>query len=178
MASPSLLAQSDAVYIGGKVSDEWCSRIYQQQSSWLAALDRDPASLQQWLDQQRSPLLGFYFESLLVFWLSHMPGVRLLARNVVIGQPGLRIGEFDFVFEDLELDQCFHWEVSVKFYLRYGAQEFRWLGPNPKDSLQRKLNKVFNQQLLLSEKVQAQRTLQQLIHTTELYSKAFIKGLE
>ncbi len=176
MASPSLLDQSSVSYAGNKVSDAWCQSVYRQNFDWLLQLDAAPASLLQWLDQKQSPLLGIYFESLLAFWLQHLPDTELLAQNLVVGQPGLQLGEFDLLFRDLVKKQLFHWEVTVKFYLRYGKADYQWLGPNPRDSLQRKLKKVFEHQLRLSEQLKAQQVLQHELGQHQLVPQAFVKG--
>ena len=176
MASPSLLAPGLAPYAGEKVSDAWCLSVYQQNLDWLRQLDADPAPLQQWLDQKQSPLLGIYFESLLAFWLQHLPDIELLAQNLKVGQPGLQLGEFDLLFRDLAQRQLIHWEVTVKFYLRYGKADYQWLGPNPRDSLQRKLNKVFDRQLHLSDHPKAQQVLQRELGQHQLTPQAFVKG--
>jgi len=176
MCSPSLLAQSQTPYAGEKVSDVWCDQVCQKNLAWLSLLDEDPRSLQQWLDQRASPLLGIYFESLLAFWLQHLPDTELLAQNLVVGQPGLQLGEFDLLFRDLAQIQMFHWEVTVKFYLRVGKADFQWLGPNPRDSLQRKLNKVFDRQLHLSQQPKAQQVLQHELGQHQVVSQAFVKG--
>ena len=176
MASPSLLAQSQTPYAGEKVSDDWCQQVYQNNLDWLLQLDDDPTPLQQWLKQNESPLLGIYFESLLAFWIAHLSDSELLARNLVVGEPGLQIGEFDLLFKDKGRDQIIHWEAAVKFYLRYGESDYQWLGPNPRDSLQQKLNKVFNRQLRLSEHAQAQQVLQAELGRAQVISQAFIKG--
>lgn len=176
MSSPALLAQDQAPYLGDKVSDAWCEKAYQYNLDWLSGLDNDPTPLQQWLEQRESPLLGIYFETLLAFWLQHLPDIDLLAQNLVVGQPGLQIGEFDLLFRDRSSDQIIHWEAAVKFYLRYGERNYQWLGPNPRDSLSRKLNKVFDRQLHLAEHSRAKQILLEEIGETKLVSQAFIKG--
>lgn len=176
MSSPSMLALGPSPYVGDKVSDEWCQSVYQQNLDWLRQLDVDPTPLLEWLDQKQSPLLGIYFESLLAFWLQHLPDIELLAQNLRVGQPGLQLGEFDLLFHDLAQQQLIHWEVTVKFYLRYGKADYQWLGPNPRDSLQRKLNKVFNRQLRLSDHPRAQQVLQQELGLHQLVPQAFVKG--
>ena len=176
MCSPSLLAQKQTPYAGEKVSDVWCDQVCQKNLAWLSLLDEEPDSLLQWLDQRASPLLGIYFESLLAFWLQHLPDTELLAQNLVVGQPGLQLGEFDLLFRDLVQRQLFHWEVTVKFYLRYGKADYQWLGPNPRDSLQRKLNKVFDRQLHLSEHPRAMQILQRELGQHQLVPQAFVKG--
>ncbi len=176
MSSPCLLAQHSTPYAGNKVSDTWCQSVFRQNLDWLHRLDADPAIIQQWLDQRASPLLGIYFESLLAFWLQHLADTELLAQNLVVGQPGLQLGEFDLLFRDLEKKQLFHWEATVKFYLRYGKTDYQWLGPNPRDSLQHKLNKVFDRQLHLSEHPKAQQLLQHKLGQHQLVPQAFVKG--
>ncbi len=176
MSSPSMLALGPSPYVGEKVSDVWCQSVYQQNLDWLHQLDVDPAPLQQWLDQKQSPLLGIYFESLLAFWLQHLPDTELLAQNLKVGQPGLQLGEFDLLFRDLAQQQLIHWEVTVKFYLRYGSDDYQWLGPNPRDSLQRKLNKVFDHQLRLSEQPKAQQVLQYQLGQHQPTPQAVVKG--
>lgn len=176
MASPSLLAQNQATYFGEKVSDEWCQRVYQNNFNCLLQLDADPSPLQHWLKQKETRLLGIYFESLLAFWIEHLPDKVLLAQNLVVGQPGLQIGEFDLLFKDKEWDQVVHWEAAVKFYLRFGEADDLWLGPNPRDSLQKKLNKVFNRQLRLSEHARGRQALLSKLGADKVVSQAFIKG--
>ena len=130
----------------------------------------------QWLAAHETPLLGIYFESLLAFWLRHLPNTELLAQNLIVGEPGRQTGEFDLLFRDNVSQQVFHWEVAVKYYLCYGETDHQWLGPNPRDSLRQKLDKVFDRQLLLSQQVQAQTLLQTTIGTTQIRPQAFIKG--
>jgi len=176
MCSPSLLTRDQITYVGGKVSDAWCHGVYQKNLAWLRRLDSDPGLLKQWLNQRASPLLGIYFESLLAFWLQHLPDTELLAQNLVVGQSGLQLGEFDLLFRDLVKQQLFHWEVTVKFYLRVGKTDYQWLGPNPRDSLQRKLNKVFECQLCLSDHPKAQQVLLDELGQQQLTPQAFVKG--
>lgn len=139
-------------------------------------MDADPSPLQHWLKQKETRLLGIYFESLLAFWIEYLPDKVLLAQNLVVGQPGLQIGEFDLLFKDKEWDQVVHWEAAVKFYLRFGEADDLWLGPNPRDSLQKKLNKVFNRQLRLSEHARGRQALLSKLGTDKVVSQAFIKG--
>lgn len=176
MASPSLLAPDDTVYKGPKVDDPWCRSVYRDGLDWLHDLDRDPLPLQRCLDQTDSPLLGAYFEQLLGLWLDHLPETRLLARNLIVTEPGRRIGEFDLLFRDRSRDETVHWEVAVKFYLRHGQGGWRWLGPNPRDSLRRKLDKVFSRQLQLPQHPRARQLLQQRFGVNEVQSRALIKG--
>ncbi|HHJ80283.1 MAG TPA: DUF1853 family protein [Candidatus Tenderia electrophaga] len=176
MCSPSLLSQGQVAYVGETVGDVWCHPVCQHNIAWLSQLDDAPAPLLQWLEQRASPLLGIYFESLLAFWLQRLPDVELLAQNLLVEQSGLQLGEFDLLFRDLGQQQVFHWEVTVKFYLRVDASDYQWLGPNPRDSLQRKLNKVFDRQLRLSQQPKAQQLLLNELGLHQVVPQAFVKG--
>jgi hypothetical protein len=55
-----------------------------------------------------------------------------------------------------------HWEVAVKFYLHYQQPDGRvlWYGPNPRDRLDLKLQRLFHHQLALSLRPEAAGALQ------------------
>jgi len=171
MDSPSLLAPGDTIFRGGKVSDEWCRAQLATQRTWLAELDRDPTPLLAWLAERESPLLGRYFENLVSFWMDQLPGWECLAQNLVVGDGVRHLGEFDLLLRHRQ--QLYHWELSVKFYLQVGD---RFLGPNPKDSLARKLARVFDHQLCLSQQPPAKRLLVQRFGSDTIQSMAFLKG--
>jgi len=173
MNSPSLITSSPTVYLGDVVSDEEGQAIFVRAKNWLSHLaDLDVMAL----GKGRGDvfLLGRYFEALIALYLQNSPQFDLIARNLIIGQPGLQLGEFDFIFRDKDDQKIYHWEVSVKFYL-FEPKTQKLLGPNPKDSLDKKLAKVFNQQLTLSQRPMAQIALQEL-GVERVFPKAFIKG--
>ncbi|ALP51911.1 hypothetical protein Tel_01475 [Candidatus Tenderia electrophaga] len=175
MASPSLLAQQAEPYAGDKVSDRWCRQVYAQHGAWLMQLDAAPAPLHHWLARNQSPLLGRYFESLLAFWVRQLPDCELLAQNLIVERLGRHSGEFDLLWRD-PAGQMIHWEAAVKFYLRYDRHELQWLGPNPRDSLRGKLNKLFTRQLHLHRQPAARRLLQARFGTAQIKPRAFVKG--
>lgn len=178
MASPSLLHHEpcDEHACEQRVTDAWCHSLMQQNLTWLHRLDNEPRPLLTWLREHQTEYLGRYFESLLAFWLHHVAETELLAQNLVIRQGVRQIGEFDFIFRDCESDQFRHWEVAVKFYLHLPGHEQLWLGPNPRDSLQSKLNKVFNQQLQLAQHPQAQMPLLERCGTADVAAATLVKG--
>lgn len=102
--------------------------------------------------------LGVYFEDLVAYYLSQRPGARIsnLRRNLALRQPipgnkGVEtVGELDFLFEQGGRIQ--HLEVAVKFYLGVGkAENRRWLGPNSKDRLDIKWQRMVSHQLPLAQ---------------------------
>lgn len=160
-----------------RVSDSWCRLAWYDRIPWLRELDRDPEALTAWLMARHSRLLGHYFESLIEYWLSHWRRMAVHAVRLQVKGEERAIGEFDFLFRDRFRDIDYHWESAVKFFLRYrhadGTDE--WLGPNPRDTLQHKLQKVFAQQLPLARHPAAAPLLAQM-GIGRLHSKAFIKG--
>jgi len=160
-----------------RVSDAWCRLAFYDRIPWLRELDRSPEVLTDWLATRRNRLLGHYFESLIEFWLSHWRRMTVHAVRRQVCEGEWAVGEFDFLFRDRFRDTDYHWESAVKFFLRYRHPDGRdeWLGPNPRDTLQNKLQKVFSKQLALARHPAAQPLLSSMGIETVI-SKAFIKG--
>jgi len=131
-----------------RVSDSWCRLAFHDRIPWLRELDQEPDELMAWLVARRSRLLGVYFETLIEFWLLHWRRMRLHAARLPLRGQERAIGEFDFLFRDRFLGIDYHWETAVKFFLHYQRSDGReeWLGPNPRDTLQKKRDKVFAHQ--------------------------------
>jgi len=101
--------------------------------------------------------VGYYFESLVYYWLKHERKVEFLAKGLQIQEEGggRTIGELDFVFRDTDGRVC-HWEVAAKFYLFCADHQVRgshFIGPNAADTYERKRDKLMVQQLPLSGSV-------------------------
>ena len=110
-------------------------------------------------------ILGAYFEALWEFYLHEYPGKKLIAKNLQVFGNGKTIGEFDFIYLDETTGKHYHLEVAIKYYLgidntmpngncrsndssHFYAQN--WLGPNTRDSFDRKYQKMFSHQSQLS----------------------------
>ena len=160
-----------------RVSDAWCRLAWYDRIPWLRELDRSPEALTDWLTAHRSRLLGHYFESLIEYWLCHWRRMEVKAVRLPVMGEERAVGEFDFLFRDRFRGIDYHWESAVKFFLRYrrpdGADE--WLGPNPQDTLDDKLNKVFGRQLMLTGRPESAALLQAR-GIGQPSSQAFIKG--
>ena len=94
------------------------------------------------------------------------------------------IGEMDFLYKDLLYNHEVHAELAVKYYLGVASeaknlkQMNQWIGPNKKDRLDLKYQKLFDQQLMLSEKDQSQQTLKELgFDKNKLGQYYFVKGM-
>lgn len=120
----------------------------------------DPSSIDQtalaaFLSAAPSRRVGRYFERLILYWLSHVCGFRIVAHGYQVIDNGRTIGELDFLFRDTA-GQLHHWETAVKFYLQAPIRQShgdRLLGPNPADSFEKKRTRLYQHQLPLSRRV-------------------------
>lgn len=174
MTLPGLLDHSAARYQGRVVDDAWCRGCYQVAAAALTQLEKDPEPLQSWIGTRKSERLGGYFEALLEFWLTELLGYQLVAHNKVISEGKRQLGEFDFLFRQHRDAMLVHWEVTVKYYLWFDGE---FIGPTARDGLQRKVSRVFDRQLHLSEKDEAQKQLAGLYGDSSVIPKAFFKGM-
>lgn len=98
--------------------------------------------------------VGRYFERLILYWLAHVRQVEVNVHNWQVRDGKQTLGEIDFLFTD-EQRQLSHWEVAIKFYL-YDPEHFKngsqHLGPNSTDNFEAKINRMFEHQLLQSQR--------------------------
>ncbi len=167
-----------ADYPGGPtVSAHWCRLALWDRMPWLRLLDHHPEPLLEYLQARQERLLGHYFESLLAFWIEHWPHARLYASRLPVDEGGQRLGEFDLLLCDCPGPRYLHWEAAVKFYLRRddGHGGYQWLGPNPRDRLEAKLERVYGHQLRLGQSG-AGAAARQRFAPGPWQAEAFIKG--
>jgi hypothetical protein len=138
--------------------------------SLLPDLDQvDVAELEAFLIPHARFRIGEYFEGLILFWLERIRKVQLLAQHQQVFEQEQTVGEIDFLFTD-EAGVVTHWETAVKFYLYCPAENptgSHWIGPNVKDTFQKKMRRLFEHQLPLSRKHFPQVTRRQ----------AYVKGI-
>ncbi len=105
--------------------------------------------------------LGTYFERLWHALLELAPDVTILARNLRLQQAGITRGEVDLLLEG-PAGEVVHLELAIKFYLGVPAlcsanagpsPASAWLGPDPRDSLASKLERLRSHQLPLIEHI-------------------------
>lgn len=145
----------------------------------FANLETDPAPLLNFLDHANTRRLGFYFESLVLFWLKNDPRFRVIAHNIQVEEEGRTVGEVDLIVEDYHLNRVEHWELAVKFYLQYHikGRGYAWLGPNRKDNLQDKIDRLENVQSKLSDHEQIRNLLYSYDYRDEVGQRIFLKGM-
>ena len=134
--------------------------LYSETLSWLKSLDDDPTRLHEHLATEASWKVGVRFEALLAFWLRWRPDCALLGHNLQVRDGGRTLGAFDFIMRCQD-GRVEHWEVAVKFYLqRRDSDDWSaWVGPNQRDRLDIKLERMRGHQLPLSSLRESQDIL-------------------
>lgn len=95
-------------------------------------------------------VFGKRMEQYLGHYLHTNPRYKVLAENLQISRKKITKGEIDFLVEDLQEKKTLHIEMACKFYVFRPDISYRdldcWVGPNGKDSLAYKLNRLKQQQ--------------------------------
>ncbi|MEZ5536962.1 MAG: DUF1853 family protein [Thiolinea sp.] len=131
-----------------------CEKEYQACLPALISLDHNPTVLEQKLHHAKSYRLGHYFEALTTFWLETSPNYTLLVKQHPIRDKHTTLGEIDFIIRDNRSGEIIHLEVAVKFYLGHNhlCNMGNWHGPELKDRLDLKFNRLRQHQTQLSRK--------------------------
>ena len=119
----------------------------------LQQLEAHPLALEQHMLTLRNTRLGIRFEHLLAFWLqdSAYHPFTLLGQGIKRMEGQRTLGEIDFLILNQDTQNIEHWEVAIKFYLgEDNLQAEHWLGPNRRDSLDRKLKHLCQHQFNVS----------------------------
>ena len=131
----------------------------------LKQLETDPVELQRLVPESRDRRLGSYYERLWHALLTLAPDVRMLGRNITLYQHGITMGELDLLLE-MPDGAVVHLELAIKFYV--GQPEYAvagksfsphsaWWGPDPRDQMASKIDRLLNHQLSLASKLELAR---------------------
>jgi len=105
---------------------------------------------------------------------------EILINNVQIFRDKLTLGEIDYIIHDLKKGELIHLELVFKFYIydpSYRNEFERWIGPNKKDSLQQKINKLNQKQFPLLQEPETEETLaKHNIVSSEIFQKVCFKA--
>ncbi len=97
-------------------------------------------------------VLGKRVESFFEYCIRFSQNYEIIAKNIQVFKEKITIGELDFLIKDLPNHKIIHIELVFKFYV-YDPNILneinRWIGPNRKDSLLEKIDKLKNKQLPL-----------------------------
>lgn len=134
---------------------------------WLNAAERI-SSVEPVMGNPTSTRLGLYYENLVNLLINKRIQPIELKRNIQVIKNLITIGEYDFLGRVDAYD--FHLECAIKFYLCVGdgGQLSDFIGPNKRDRLAIKYQRMRDHQLQLSETSAGQATCKALnIHPTK-----------
>jgi len=115
-------------------------------------------------------------------YLKQSLNFELLAANLQIQGAKETLGELDYIVRNLQAEKVLHIELACKFYLfdenAGEVAEQKWIGPNRKDSLYEKLEKLKHKQFPLLQTSETSKVLASLgipkPTSQELCLKAFL----
>lgn len=107
--------------------------------------------------------LGFYYENILNYILINLSLPIEIKRNIQVRSKTNTLGEYDFLVRLNDTD-TYHIECAVKFYLCTGdgSRLDQYEGPNRRDRLDLKWNKMRNKQIRLSKTTDGYKTAKHL----------------
>ena len=140
----------------------------------LSELDTNSETVDAHFSSLRHMPMGKYFEQLVLFILDKDPRYKVFLANHQIMDDKRTIGELDIILKDLETGSIEHWELCLKFYLQSkpSTDQQLMLGPGAKDNMDRKVRKLIEHQMKLSE----HPSIKYLVGTENIKSKLFMKG--
>ncbi len=121
------------------------------------------------ISMKDNEVLGKRIERFFEYGIENSDRYQMIAKNIQVFKGKITIGELDFIIKDLYHKKTIHVELVYKFYLYdpdINPELHRWIGPNRKDSLLQKVEKLKNKQfsLLYDDEVEA------ILEDFQLYS--------
>lgn len=101
---------------------------------------------------QHNFVLGKRMESFFELLLKHSENYKILAANTQLFREKITIGELDFLLKNTQEKTASHVEMVYKFYCydpSFQEENQRWIGPNRRDTLIKKVEKLRQQQFPL-----------------------------
>ena len=129
------------------------------------------------LDIDNKQRLGKYVERFISHQLANTEGISLIAENIQISKDKITLGELDFLIN--KNGNPIHLEVIYKFYLYDPTLKGLdcWIGPNKKDSLVEKLNKLSEKQLPLLFSKECERYLKSIsLQSADISQQVYFKA--
>lgn len=123
--------------------------------------------------------LGKRVEQFVFHELKQQHSITILAENIQVIKDKVTIGELDCILS--QNDEQIHLEIVYKFYLydaTVGTTELeRWIGPNRRDSLVKKLVKLKEKQLPILCRSETEKYLTELnLKAQDLQQKVYFKA--
>ena len=130
--------------------------------------------------QPETGVLGKRMEHFFMFFIENYSEENVLAHNEQIFEEKQTIGELDFLLKHSKTGKITHVELVYKFYLydpEIPSGRDRWIGPNRKDSLPKKLKRLSQRQFPLLHHPAAKDLLERLqVSPAEISQKVCFKA--
>ncbi|MBQ4822760.1 DUF1853 family protein [Aquimarina sp. MMG016] len=117
------------------------------------------------LEIRKNEVLGKRVEHFFGHLITSSDRLQLIANNIQVFSAKITIGELDFIVKDFIEEKVLHIELIYKFYLydpEIEGELERWIGPNRKDTLLQKIEKLKQKQLPLLYKEETKPHLKDL----------------
>jgi hypothetical protein len=125
-------------------------------------------------------VLGKRMESFFELMIRHSSTYKLLAHNIQISKEKITLGELDFLLKNLQNKQVSHIEMVYKFYVydpSFSSEMQRWIGPNRRDTLLQKAEKLKEKQFPLLFKPETKNLLNSLgLDSAEILQQTCFKA--
>ena len=125
-------------------------------------------------------VLGKRAESYFSLALLQSEKFQVIAQNIQIQREKITLGEIDFLIEDTIKKRQIHVELVYKFYVyepSFENEMERWIGPNRKDTLLQKVEKLKQKQLPLLYQPETEPYLSELnLHSEKLQQEVCFKA--
>ena len=116
-------------------------------------------------------VLGKRVEAFFEYQIQQSEDYELKIGNLQIIQNKKTLGELDFILEEIATGQLIHIELVYKFYVydpNIKEELARWIGPNRKDSLLEKVEKLKSKQLPLLQN----KTTKEILNSRHISTKS------
>ena len=133
------------------------------------------------LSEPRTTVLGKRMEHFFHYYITHFSSEEVLAHNRQIIEDKKTLGELDFLLKDQSTGAVSHVELIFKYYLydpeEGNSEKDHLIGPNRRDSLNRKLHRLQKRQFPLLFHPATQKLLNGLkISPENVHQKMCFKG--
>lgn len=144
----------------------------------LTQWDQNPETLPARLAEDPERRLGHYFERLYEVLLRDLLGWEIVLQNQQVQAEGRTLGELDFLVRNSDTGQLEHHEIAIKFYLGFFTQEngVLWYGPNARDRLDLKTERLVNHQSGLCQRPETQDLLARVGVNEPVMPRIFMPG--
>ncbi|WBL23713.1 DUF1853 family protein [Zunongwangia sp. HRR-M8] len=119
-------------------------------------------------------VLGKRVERFFEYQIQHSNIYDLISSNIQIIEDKKTLGELDFILKEKDTNQSIHVELVYKFYVydpSFKNELSRWIGPNRRDSLLEKIDKLKSKQLPLIYK----KRTQDILHGKNIATKNIVQ---